>query len=89
MCVCVYVYIYITYIQTHTHTHTHTHTKLESGPVISLSSTVIALKKKPKAPNGVIVANTVWTEARILRRRIVKKMRMCFEKMSFVLEEEK
>jgi hypothetical protein len=83
VCMCIYI------LRTYKHTHTHTHTKLESGPVISLSSTVIALKKKPKAPNGVIVANTVWTEARILRRRIVKKVRMCLEKMSFVLEEEK
>jgi hypothetical protein len=50
---------------------------------------VIAIKKKPKAPIGVIVAHTVKTGARILRRRIVKKTRMYSEKMSFVLEEEK
>jgi hypothetical protein len=49
---------------------------------------VIAIKK-PKAPIGVIVAHTVKVVARILRRKIVKKMRMYSEKMSFVLGERK
>ena len=81
MCVCVYIYIY---------THTHVRAR-ETGkwPKDFLELTGTAIKKKPKAPIGVFVAHTVKTVARIFRRRIVKKMRMYSEKMSFVLEEKK
>jgi len=56
---------------------------------------MIALKKKPQATNCSdhhtisLIAHTAKIVAKILRRRIEKKLRMYSEKISLDLEEEK